>query len=177
MNEQRRENFWDGKVVYILVAAVLVLVLLARARIPMLQPMASDFSLPVVGSDGRPGPDRLRLADQRGKVVLLDFWATWCRPCAVTTPILARVSQRYQNQGLLVVGVNVDQNGPELVPMFSRRFGLDYTVVYDSGAVMSQYNVQGLPTLILVDREGRIRRRHTGVVREQDLSDEIQGLL
>lgn len=170
-------ELWSGKVLYPLAALLLIGALVGLSRCPAASPMASDFSLPVVTPDGRSGPDRLRLADQRGKVVLLDFWATWCGPCARTTPMLVRLARRFRERGLVVWGVNVDQYGPEAVPMFMRRFRVDYPVVYDSGAVSEQYNVRALPTVVLIDRQGRIRKVHTGAAGEDDLADEIEALL
>lgn len=138
---------------------------------------APDFNLPVVSASGSAGPDRMRLGDLRGRVVLLDFWATWCGPCQQTTPVLTRLAHRYASRGLIVVGVNTDEQGPEAVPAFSRRFGLDYPVVYDDGSVSAQYGIRGLPTLLLVDRTGTIRAQRVGAESEAALAREIERLL
>lgn len=164
-------------VAFPILALVVLVALVALGPLFERPRMAADFSLPVVNDAGQSGPDRMSLHDQRGKVVLLDFWATWCRPCQITTPMLARLSARYRDRGLTVVGVNVDENGPEAVPFFSRRFGINYPVLYDDGQVSSRYGIRGLPTLVLIDRQGWIRYRHTGVESEQELVRQIEKLL
>jgi thiol-disulfide isomerase/thioredoxin len=159
-------------------AAVLVLAaIFGIGRCPRAHPAAQDFSLPVVSPEGRSGPDRMRLADQRGKVVLLDFWATWCGPCQASTPVLVRLNRRFGARGLVVMGINVDQEGPQVIPFFVRRFGVDYPVLYDDGAVSERYHVTGLPTAVLIDRQGRIQRVHVGQADERELADQIESLL
>jgi hypothetical protein len=77
-----------------------------------------------------------------------------------------------------VVGVNVDQNGAWAVPSFRRRLGIEYPMVYDVGGEVSErYHVEGLPTLVLVDRDGTVRLRHAGVASEESLADAVEGLL
>jgi cytochrome c biogenesis protein CcmG/thiol:disulfide interchange protein DsbE len=172
----RLRAFFNGRLFYPTVAVVLIGALAGLSRCPRTHPMAQDFSLPVVGPDGHAGPDRVHLADQRGKVVLLDFWATWCGPCARATPALVQLSHRFRSRGLVVVGVNVDQEGPEIVPAFMRRYGVDYPVVYDNNGVSDRYNVRNLPTTVLIDRQGRIRSAHAGTDID-DLTSEIESLL
>ncbi len=139
---------------------------------------APAFDMPVITAEGSLGDARVRLADLRGKVVVVDFWATWCGPCRAMTPVLVRLHQRYRDRGLVVVGVNVDEDGPGVVPRFRQRFGIDYPLVYDVGSVWSQrYGVEGLPTLLVIDREGVVRLRHAGVARESALDDVVAELL
>ena len=176
--EDRRKSFADGRWVYPAMAVLLLASIVLVGRCPMTHPMAQDFTLPVINLEGRATGDRMRLGDQRGKVVLLDFWATWCRPCQITTPTLVRVGHRFRNRGVVVMGVNVDQDGPEAVPFFMRRFAVDYPMVYDErGQTSSRYSVRALPTLMVIDREGRVRHTHTGVATEAELSEQIEGLL
>ena len=170
-------SLWNEKVLYPAGAVALLGTIVGLQYCPMARPMAQDFTLPVVTEGGRAGPDRMSLGNLRGKVVLLDFWATWCRPCAITTPSLVRLSHRFRARGLVVIGVNVDQDGPDAVPYFVRRYGVDYPVVYDDGNVSQRYNVRGLPTVVLIDRTGHIRRVHTGIAGEQELASQIEELL
>jgi peroxiredoxin len=167
----------EGRVLYPILAVLVLGVVLALQYWPALARNAPDFTLPVVTADGAAHGDRMRLADQRGKVVLLDFWATWCRPCRMSTPALVHLFARYRQRGLVVIGINVDDGGPEIVPEFMRRFAIDYPVLYDEGRTQSAYNVRALPTAVLIDRQGRIRRVHQGVASEEDLADQIEGLL
>lgn len=150
---------------------------IALARCPLTRAEAPDFSLPVVTARGEAGPDRLALRDLRGHPVLLDFWATWCGPCRMETPVLVRLHHRYRDRGLMVVGINVDEAGPRVVPPFVRSYGVDYPIVFDDGAVMGRFNVQGLPTVVLIDKQGKIRRVHAGFSSEADLAEMIEELL
>lgn len=139
---------------------------------------ATDFNLPVVDDRGGLGDERVRLSDLRGRPVLLDFWATWCGPCRAELPVLVRLHQRYSARGFTVVGVNVDEAGPSLVPQFKRHFNIPYAVVYDLGNAASRaYQVTGLPTLVLIDRSGTVRRRYAGAIPEDTLASAIEGVL
>jgi len=139
---------------------------------------AADFDLPAISTAGEFSSERVHLRALRGSPVLLDFWATWCAPCRVELPILASLHRRYASRGLQVVGVNVDEGGPALVPQFRRRYGLDYLMVYDVGGQASRaFNVQGLPTLVLVDKNGEVRLRHAGTASEEELARAIESVL
>ncbi|HUG40617.1 MAG TPA: TlpA disulfide reductase family protein [Longimicrobiales bacterium] len=114
----------------------------------------------------------LSLAELRGKVVMLNLWATWCPPCRVEMPSMQRVYEEYRDRGFEVVAVAVDdQPGlrqPDgtvrgLVSEFVERFGLTFPVVVDpTGATERLYGVEALPTTFLIDRTGRIRVREVG---------------
>src|SRR5438045_4154785 len=139
--EERRQSFTDSRWFYPAMAVLLLATIVLVGRCPMTHPMAQDFTLPVVTAEGRATGDRMRLGDQHGKVVVLDFWATWCRPCQITTPTLVRVGHRFRDRGVVVMGVNVDQDGPEAIPFFMRRFGVDYPMVFDEGGqVLNRYS-------------------------------------
>lgn len=153
----------------VIMGALSAIILRPRAYRP-----AEDFSLPVVTDTGTLGTDRVSLAALHGHPVLIDFWATWCGPCRLETPILVRLHQRFQSRGLQVVGINVDEAGPAGVPMFRRMYGIDYPIVYDEGgAVSARYNVEGLPTLMLIDASGKVRLRHAGLTSESELAQAI----
>ena len=114
----------------------------------------------------------LRLSALRGKVVLLDFWATWCGPCEETIPRLEALDGRYRAQGLEIVGVSVDDDAGE-VPPFVRAHGMRYPVFVDEGKqVMGLYAVRAVPTTVLVDRKGRVRARWMGA--GDDVDDEME---
>jgi peroxiredoxin len=104
----------------------------------------------------------VRMADLRGKVVIVDFWASWCAPCREELPVLNRLYSRYREQGLVVVGVSVDRTERN-ARGFLRRTPVDFRVVHDSAhAVAGRYNPPTMPSSYIVDRRGVIRHIHEG---------------
>ena len=133
--------------------------------------------------------DTVALSSFAGDVVLLNIWATWCRPCVIEMPALQRLHEELGGDGLRIVAVSVDapagvagafgEPGGD-VRGFVERFGLTFTVLHDpSGGIESRYQVNGLPTTFVIDRQGRIRRKVLGA-REWDqpaLADQVRELL
>ena len=117
---------------------------------------APAFSLPRL--DGG-GPESL--ADLRGRVVLLDFWATFCAPCVAALPRLEAMASREKEAGLTIVGLLVDDK-PELAAKLSLKAGVGYPLLRASAEVWRAYRVNALPSLVLVGRDGRIRGRFGG---------------
>ena len=119
---------------------------------------APDFTLPSI-YEGQPD---ITLSDFRGKVVYLDFWASWCAPCLVSTPLYNELYHRYKDQGLEVVAVNVD-NSVEDGLDFLIDTPLDFTIPIDTeGDVLVDFDVVGMPTSYLIDSEGIVRMVHVG---------------
>lgn len=112
--------------------------------------------------------DSVSLQSMRGKVVLLDFWATWCKPCVKSMPELDAIYRDYQRLGLMVVGISVDQgkDREKKVKKFLDKKPVGYPIVVDgdSNASWEAFDVAALPTLYLIDRDGRILDRWTGIV-------------
>ena len=158
--------------------APILLALMAVAVVAMLvprAPAAPEFALPVIAGPGI--GDRVRLQDLRGQVVVLDFWATWCGPCRTSAPILQRLSEEYEGQ-VAFVGINAETTPPPNIAEIFDNFGAHYVSVGDrSGAILERYEVDGLPTLIVLDAEGRIRQRGTGSVDESMLRAAIESTL
>lgn len=128
---------------------------------------------------GRPVPayrtvsiagDSVSLADQQGRVVLLNVWATWCHPCRDEIPELRVLHDKYKARGLEVVGVSVDADGAEEnVRQFMQDFQMDYPVWFDPGErISAQFLVIGVPTTFLIDRTGVLRWRKTGPIQPGD---------
>jgi cytochrome c biogenesis protein CcmG/thiol:disulfide interchange protein DsbE len=112
---------------------------------------APDFTLPAL--DGK----TVALHDLRGKVVLLNFWATWCAPCKAEMPAMQRVYADEKGRGLVVLAVTVETN-PATVTSFVQRYDLGFAILLDSGAQVSRlYRIQGTPTSFFIDRHGVIR--------------------
>jgi thiol-disulfide isomerase/thioredoxin len=120
----------------------------------------------------------VRFAELRGKVVLVDFWATWCPPCRAMIPSLNRLQAKYRDQGLVIVGVSVDEGGANDVLAFREWQPLDYTVALGDGQAVSAFGgIDALPTSFLLDRDGKIRAKHVGYTSEEQLEAEIARLL
>jgi len=134
-------------------------------------PLAPDFSL------GDLSGQKLRLADYRGKVVLLDFWATWCGPCRIEIPGFVELQNRYRDKGFTIIGISMD-DGPEPVKEFYREFKMNYPVALGDEKVSELYGgIIGLPTSLLIGRDGRIYAKHTGAAPQSTFEEEIQMLL
>ncbi len=121
----------------------------------------------------------VRLAEQRGQVVLLNFWATWCGPCRVELPHLERLHTKYRSAGFVLLGVNVDdQAGPG--QQMAQRMGLSFPVLHDADkAVTRRYDVGAMPGTVLIDRDGTVRHLHRGYREgmEQQYEEQIRALL
>ena len=117
------------------------------------------------------------LAAQSGKVVLLNFWATWCPPCRVETPALVALHNKYAAQGFTVAGISMDDDPRGAVPSFAQRYGIPYPLLVPSPDLEKINQVESLPTSILIDRSGRIARTYRGMVTETGLRDDIESLL
>lgn len=114
------------------------------------------------------------------RVVLLDFFATWCPPCQEEIPHLQKLYDKYRKQGFVIVGIAGDKDGAKAVKPFVRKYKLTYPLLTDvSGKVQRTYGVRGYPTLYLIDKEGVIRSTHIGYTPglERNLENEIKALL
>jgi thiol-disulfide isomerase/thioredoxin len=123
-------------------------------------PLAPDFTLRTL--DGR----KITLSELRGKVILLDFWATWCSPCRESIPHLIQLYKTYQKKGLEVIGINMDKRDMETVRQFAMSMDIPYPVVIPPDQVERDYEVTGLPTTIFIDKKGRIREKLRGFTSE-----------
>ena len=122
--------------------------------------------------DGR----TIAMADQRGKVVLVNFWATWCGPCREEIPFLVRLAERYPDH-LTVIGVSEDHGSPDTVAAFAAQYGVNYPIVMSTPEIKRAFpGVFALPTSFVVDPEGRIVESHVGLISPVILEQETRYL-
>jgi len=133
--------------------------------------LAPDFSLSQLNGE------QLQLSTYRGKVVLLDFWATWCDPCREEIPRFVDLQNKYRSHGLEIIGVSMD-DGPEPVRDFCQRFHVNYPVVMGTAKVGELYGgIFGLPIAFLIRRDGRVFAKHVGATDNSVFESEIINLL
>jgi peroxiredoxin len=156
----------------LLTALMLTLAAPAPASVSPAQP-APDFTLRKLSGGN------LRLAEQRGQVVMVNFWATWCGPCRVELPHLQRLHDKYRSAGFVLLGVNVDDQAAAGQHM-AQRMGLTFPVLHDADkAVTRRYDVGAMPGTVLIDRDGTVRHLHRGYRdgMERQYEEQIRALL
>jgi peroxiredoxin len=120
----------------------------------------------------------VRLSDYKGKVVLLNFWATWCGPCKVEIPWFIDFETRFKDQGFAVLGVAMDDEGWEIVRPYVQTKKVNYRVMIGNDSVATLYGgVESLPTTFVIDRDGRIAAVHVGLVSKSEYANDIEQLL
>jgi peroxiredoxin len=149
-------------------------------------PIPDNFHLKAV-NERKPTPDfnlkdvtgaNVKLSDYKGKVVLLNFWATWCGPCKVEIPWFMDFERTYKDRNFAVVGVSMDEDGWDAVKPYIEEKKMNYRVVLGNDQVSTLFgNVDSLPTTIVIDREGRIASMHVGLVAKATYQKEIEKLL
>jgi len=118
-----------------------------------------------------------RLTEYHGKVVLLDFWATWCHGCKEEIPWFAEFDRKYGKQGLAVIGVSMDDEGWKVVTPFVKSAGVPYRIVLGDQKTGKDYGIFNMPDTFLIDREGRIAAAYSGMVNRDDLEKNISAVL
>ncbi len=133
---------------------------------------APEFTLK--DADGK----TVSLADYKGKIVLLNFWATWCGPCKVEIPWFVEFEKQYKDKGFAVLGVAMDEEGWDVVRPYIQEKKVNYRVLLGNDSTAEAYGgVESLPTTFLIDREGRIASTHVGLVSRSDYQNEINELV
>ncbi|MGB8889715.1 MAG: TlpA disulfide reductase family protein [Candidatus Korobacteraceae bacterium] len=168
------------KLILIVVAIVLAIVLYKAARHHTAQTgavsatshsIAPDFALTDLNGQA------LDLSSYRGKVVLLDFWATWCTPCRAEIPHFVEFQNSYRDQGLQVIGISMDDDLKPVGP-FYKEYKMNYPVALGSDKLAQAYGgILGLPVTFLIGRDGHIQAKYVGAVDISTIEQEIKSLL
>ncbi|MCG6913640.1 TlpA family protein disulfide reductase [bacterium BMS3Abin03] len=133
---------------------------------------APDFTLYDVDSN------QVKLSDYSGKVVILDFWATWCPPCRRGIPDLISIQSEYKDN-LVVIGISLDDETTQGdIPSFMKSFGINYPIVFGTMDVVTAYgNIEAIPTSFIIDQSGNIIKSYMGLVPKNIIKNEIDSLL
>ncbi|MEO8456653.1 MAG: TlpA disulfide reductase family protein [Chloroflexota bacterium] len=138
--------------------------------------LAPDFELETVAASGTPAINgEAWLSDYRGHPVVLNFWATWCRPCRQEIPEFVSAYDTYKSKGLVVIGLNLQE--PGLIQPFAQQYGMDYPILVDrDGEVGDKYRLLGLPTTVFIDANGVIQTIYRGEL-QQNMSGVAEGAI
>jgi len=121
---------------------------------------------------------QVKLSDYRGRVVLLNFWATWCGPCKIEIPWFIEFEQKFKDQGFAVLGVSMDEDGWDAVKPYIENRKINYRVLLGDERVGDLYGgIESLPSTFVIDRDGKIASVHIGLVSKKDYEQEIEHLV
>ncbi|MHB0970758.1 MAG: TlpA disulfide reductase family protein [Thermoanaerobaculia bacterium] len=187
--ESRPHTTFDSEQRSLIVRRIFLIgFVLIALSIPILLNLASPASAEAAASSSlQAAPDfalkdlsgrTVRLSDLRGKVVVLNFWATWCPPCRHEIPWFIDLQKKYGPKGLQVVGVSMDSASPADVAEFAKRMGINYTVAMGDSQVAARYGgVRVLPTTFYIGRDGRIIRSVPGLITQSQIEQIVTAAL
>lgn len=174
----KKKSFLEKNLHYLVIGVVAVVVGFVYFNKSGSTTTASAQSIPAENAameaptDGRMAPDfslrstegkTVKLSDFRGKVVVLDFWATWCPPCKAEIPDFIKLYSQYKNDGFQMLGVSVDQGGLAVVKPFMKNYGINYPILMADNQIVSAYGgISGIPTTFVIDKKGRVRGEFVG---------------
>lgn len=137
---------------------------------------SGNFSLPVLDANGGRSGEVWNFADRRGRVVVVNYWATWCPPCRFETPGLVNIADEYKERGVEMVGVTMDED-LALVPPFVESYQIGYPILLPGDDRNLSPDGVALPTTFLYDKNGKLAKKYTGIVLESTLRSDIDALL
>lgn len=166
------------------ITAVVALLLIVEASIASGQ---SNVQAPLQPTNERKTAPELNLRDSsgnvinlksyRGKIVVLDFWATWCHGCKEEIPWFAEFQRKYGTRGVSVVGVSLDDEGWKVVKPFMQSAAISYTIILGNQATAKEYEIVNMPDTFLIDRNGRIAAKYAGLVSRDDVEANLRKML
>ena len=133
---------------------------------------AQDFTTDLLNGDS------FQLSAQQGKVVIMNIWATWCAPCHDETPDFVDLYNQYKDQGLVILGVSIDEQGKSVVEPFMEKYSVNYPMVIDDGTIMDKYGpTMGIPTTYIINKKGNLQYFAVGALTQKELEPKIVKLL
>lgn len=117
------------------------------------------------------------LESNKGKVVIVDLWATWCPPCRKEIPGFISLYNKYKDKGVEIIGIAFDDNGQEVVPSFVKKMAINYPVYLGGHDIAQGYGLEAYPTTVVYNKDGKEANIHVGYVSEKEFDDEINELL
>jgi cytochrome c biogenesis protein CcmG/thiol:disulfide interchange protein DsbE len=133
---------------------------------------APNFSLKT--ADGT----TIELAKLKGKIVVVNFWATWCPPCRAEIPDFIKIQEQYKNKGLMIVGISLDQKGWPAVKPFAEKTKFNYPIVLGNEDVVKAYGgIEAIPTSFFIDKKGFIVDKQVGMLSKEDFAQKLKSLL
>src|SRR5437868_4183173 len=177
----------DMVIVFVVAATVAVMIFFAVRRSRTPNQLGPGAIASVHELTGKPAPafeltaldgSIVRLADYRGKAVMLDFWATWCGPCRIEMPWFPEIQKKYGPQGFTILAVAMDDSGLDAIKRFAREFGANYPILLGKDAIADAYGVnQGFPTNVFIDRDGKVIQGVVGLTGQRELEENIKRAL
>jgi len=178
---------------FIILAAVLIFIIFVLIKLPTQPKKAisekevSKKSVVVKKAGFKAAPEfalkdvngiERKLSDFKNKVVIIDFWTTWCPPCREEIPHFISLYSQYKTQGLEIIGIALDFNGEKVVPEFTSNNNINYTIVLGNEEVSDLYGgIAAIPTTFIVDKDGNIRKRYVGYNSREVFEKDIKELL
>jgi peroxiredoxin len=170
--DMRRRAITCKTVLYSLLLALFGTIVLPACQTDANSAKAPDFTLLNLQNE------TVSLSDFRGKVVILNFWATYCPPCRVEIPDFIRLQDQYGKDGLVVLGISTDPNGDQILPRYVQAMEINYPILLATSKVIEDYgNIYALPVTFVVDRDHKILKQYTGMVTQDELTPIVQKAL
>lgn len=174
------KKIWDSGALFALVTFLVVYAVVPRVMGPI---RAKSYSLPEtdivapIVANGEGLPLEFHLGETKGRAVLLDFWATWCGPCKLQSPAVDKVHQKYKDRGLQVYGVDASDDADEIREHVAKHSLTTPMIVDDKNALSHAFRVSSIPTLVLIDKAGKVRAVHTGLTAQSVIESEVESVL
>ncbi len=156
-------------------------------RAVIMAPLLVALFLLVLGQGKNPAPQlalkdiegrTLRLSDYKGKVVLLNFWATWCAPCRAEMPDLVKWQREYRNRGFQIIGITYPPEEPAEVRKFTKSIKINYPIVIGDEKTKAQFDTgETLPITVIIDRKGRVREVIQGILFPEEFEQKVKPLV